>query len=160
MTRHVLAAVGLLVLPACTANFPAARPAPTAATPPAQNVIPPVEFDHPYPGKLVVERSSSQEYIRSKCGPTTFPYHLGCAFLRIDGRLILMADDATITRAGWTTSIVLRHEEAHWSPAPRLSGAGLTAAFKGKAPPKRGKTPRGLRTPLPSIFPVFYISQF
>jgi hypothetical protein len=31
------------------------------------------------------------------------------------------------------------------------------AAFKRKAPPKRGKTPRE-NTPMPSIFPVFCIS--
>ena len=113
MMKHILAVFGLLALPACTANFPSARPAPGVATPPAQNVIPPVEFDHPYTGKLTIERSSSQEYIRSKCGPTTFPYHLGCAWAMVGRCHILMADDATIREHNWTPEIVLRHERGH-----------------------------------------------
>jgi hypothetical protein len=72
-----------------------------------------VEYDKLFSGKLVIERSTDQAYIRSKCGPTTFPYHLGCAFLRGDLCFILMADDDTIKEHGWGTWTVFRHENAH-----------------------------------------------
>ena len=117
MMKHILAVFGLLALPACTANFPAARPtAPGMAapiTPPAQNVIPPVEFDHPYTGKLTIERSSSQAEIKARCAPTSFSYHLGCAWAMAGRCHILMADDATIREHNWTQEIVLRHERGH-----------------------------------------------
>ena len=103
-----------------TRSAPTPIPPPLAApiTPPepavpSLRVLPPAEYDHPYRGKLTIERSTSQEYIRSKCGPTIFPYHLGCAFLQPTGCFILMADDATIRKHGWTTEIVRRHEESH-----------------------------------------------
>jgi hypothetical protein len=90
-----------------------------AATPAmAQNVIPPVEYDHPYKGKLTVTRSGSQSDIRMSCGPTPFPYHLGCAKLAPEGCYILMAEDDFIRKNGWTPEIVLRHETGHCNGWP------------------------------------------
>jgi hypothetical protein len=77
----------------------------------AQNVIPPVEYDHPYKGKLTIERSTSQSEIRLNCPYSAFRYHLGCAKPTAEGGCyILMADDDTIRKAGWLPEIVLRHE--------------------------------------------------
>ena len=53
----------------------------------AQNVIPPLEYDHPYKGKLTITRSTSQVEIRLNCPPTAFPYHLGCAKPTAEGVL-------------------------------------------------------------------------
>jgi len=80
----------------------------------AQNVIPPVKFDFLYRGRLVIDRSSSQDEIKRRCPPTTFPYHLGCGGPQPGGWChILMADDETIRKYGWTPEIVLRHEMGH-----------------------------------------------
>ena len=74
----------------------------------------PVEFDFLYMGRLVIDRSSSQDEIKRRCPPTTFPYHLGCGGPQPGGWChILMADDETIRKYGWTPEIVLRHEMGH-----------------------------------------------
>jgi hypothetical protein len=105
MTKHILAAIGILAT-----TYPAQ----------AQNVIPPEEFDHPFGGTTRVWRSSDQAEIKAKCPPSAFPYHLGCGGKSATGQChILMADDETIRKHGWTPEIVLRHEIGHcngWPP--------------------------------------------
>jgi hypothetical protein len=104
MTKHILAAIGLLAI-----TYPAQ----------AQNVIPPAEYDHPYKGEVKIWRSASQDEIKSKCPPSAFPYHLGCGGPRSSGEChILMADDETIRKHGWTPEIVLRHEIGHCNGWP------------------------------------------
>jgi hypothetical protein len=104
MMKNIVAAIGLLAL-----TYPAR----------AQNVIPPVEYDHPYTGKLTIFRSSSQAEIKAKCPPSSFPYHLGCGGPKAGGEChILMADDETIRKHGWTPEIVLRHEIGHCNGWP------------------------------------------
>jgi hypothetical protein len=99
MRKHILTAIGLLAI-----TYPAQ----------AQNVIPPEEYDHPFPGVVKLTRSSSQEEIKSKCPASIFPYHLGCGGKRADGSCaILMADDDTIKKHGWSVDIVFRHEQGH-----------------------------------------------
>ena len=94
MRKHILTAIGLLAI-----TYPAQ----------AQNVIPPEEYDHPFPGVVKLTRSSSQEEIKSKCPASIFPYHLGCGGKRADGSCaILMADDDTIKKHGWSVDIVFR----------------------------------------------------
>jgi hypothetical protein len=112
--KHILAVIGLL---GCT--YPAQ----------AQNVIPPLEYDHPYNGKVIVERSTSQAEIRSRCDPSTFPYHLGCSRLRPDGCYILLADDEFIRKHGWTSDIVLRHEIGHCNGWPGDHRGGGSPRF-------------------------------
>ena len=116
MRKHILTAIGLLAI-----TYPAQ----------AQNVIPPEEFDHPYKGELKIFRSSSQDEIKSKCPASIFPYHLGCGGRRASGEChILMADDDTIKKYGWTPEIVLRHEIGHcngWSVDHK--GARPSATF-------------------------------
>jgi hypothetical protein len=99
MTKHILAAICLLAI-----TYPAQ----------AQRVIPPEEYDHPFDGVVKLSRESSQEVIKSKCPASIFPYHLGCGGRRAAGSCaILMADDETIRKYGWTPEIVLRHEIGH-----------------------------------------------
>jgi hypothetical protein len=120
-----------LALPGCAAHgLPAAipqaqtsthaiiRPLPPPEEPavirPSLRVLPPEEFDRPFEGRLVIERSASQAEIKARCAPSVFPLHLGCARRTAEGGcFILMADDETIAKLGYTVEIVLRHEEAH-----------------------------------------------
>jgi hypothetical protein len=105
MTKHVLAAIGILAT-----TYPAQ----------AQRVIPPEEYDHPYDGPVKIWRSADQDYIKSKCPASIFPYHLGCGGRKsATGEChILMADDDTIRKHGWTPEIVLRHEIGHCNGWP------------------------------------------
>jgi hypothetical protein len=120
MTKHILAAIGLLAI-----TYPAQ----------AQNVIPPVEYDHPFAGEVKIWRSSDQDYIKSKCPPSLFPYHLGCGGRRSNGEChILMADDATIRKHNWTTEIVLRHEISHCNGWPAHHPGARPSTIAPKSP--------------------------
>jgi hypothetical protein len=77
-------------------------------------VLPPPEYDHPYTGKLTIERTSSQSELRQTCPYSPFPFLLGCARRTAEGGCyILMADDEFIAKFGYTTEQVFRHERAH-----------------------------------------------
>ena len=104
MMKHILAAIGLLEL-----TYPAQ----------AQNVLPPLEYDHPYKGKLTVERSTSQVEIRLNCPYSPFRYLLGCAKSPAEGECyILMWDDESLKKLRMPPEVVLRHETAHCNGWP------------------------------------------
>ena len=52
-----------------------------ASTKPCQRfcILPPVEFDHPYTGKLTVKTVLQREDLREFCGEAFHPWTLGCA---------------------------------------------------------------------------------
>jgi len=84
----------------------------------AEKQYPPVEFDHPYPGKVVLIEGASQEALHVLCPlPGAI---LGCAVPKRDGvSTIAIADEKTIRTWGWTRGLILRHEIAHlngWPP--------------------------------------------
>jgi hypothetical protein len=81
-------------------------------------VLPPLEFDHPFKGKLVIKSTSSPTEIKMSCDASTFSYQLGCALRRNDGCYILMRDETYIRQTGWTTEIVFRHEIGHCNGWP------------------------------------------
>ena len=117
-----LVCISLLGLAGC-AHYPVAqhlaiRDIARQESLPRARVLPPEEYDRPFKGWLTVERSNSQSAIRSRCQPTTFPYHLGCARSAHDICHILIADDETIKKSGWTYEIVLRHEIGHCNGWP------------------------------------------
>jgi hypothetical protein len=120
--KQILAVIGILAT-----TYPAQ----------AQNVLPPLEFDHPYEGATKVWRSASQDEIKAKCPPSVFPYHLGCGGKSASGAChILMADDETIRKYGWTPEIVLRHEIGHCNgwPVHHPGARSATSAPKSPAP--------------------------
>jgi hypothetical protein len=84
------------------------------AAKPHVGVLPPVEFDRPYTGKLKMIRGDA--FLMSKlCPKTPFPITLGCAYSSPDKSecVVIMAEDGIIYDAGWTRELVWRHERAH-----------------------------------------------
>src|SRR3981189_2321635 len=72
---------------------PPAVPIPPAIPPelapppkPKPTILPPVEFDHPYTGKLTVETVATREELREICGSVFTQFTLACAFRRDDKR--------------------------------------------------------------------------
>jgi len=87
----------------------------TALTPKTPAALPPLEYDHPYEGRLTVTRGD-KALMGQLCPKTA----LGCARRYSDSCSIVIATDEIIKAVGWTTEIVLRHEIGHcngWPPS-------------------------------------------
>lgn len=80
---------------------------------PSRNVriLPPVEYDKPYTGKLTIERAATPEDVRRMCNLDKTA--LACA-IRSEGscRIVIVPDDL-IKISGYTTEVVMRHEVSH-----------------------------------------------
>ena len=85
-----------------------------------QRILPPVQYDRPYNGQLLVMKLASNKDAELICPPTTFPVK-ACAVhpmtKRKDGSwtscVIYMPVDAVILEAGYTPDAVYRHELGH-----------------------------------------------
>jgi hypothetical protein len=107
-----LLVIGLLALAGC---------APAAAQT-LNGVLPPVEYDHSFAGELTVVTAKDQAEVRTLCPNSKFPPigALGCAHIHPDGKQcrVILAPDADIVAAGYSTEVVKRHEIGHcngWS---------------------------------------------
>jgi hypothetical protein len=86
------------------------------ANPNLRGLLPPVEYAHPYHGKLLLLRGQSQQALRRICdnqpeGVTI----LGCA-RKPDASgvpFVVLADDATVKANGWTPNLNSLHEAGH-----------------------------------------------
>ena len=78
-------------------------------------VLPPVEYDKPYEGRLVVTRAESQDGVRELCSRAVFRGNaLGCARRLEEGVCeIVLGSDKTIKAVGVIPAIVFRHEQGH-----------------------------------------------
>jgi len=90
--------------------------------------LPPLEYDHPYAGRLDVIVAENAEQIRIGC-PTTGGGSLGlaCALRYEDHCTIVRRPEADIVRAGYTLNEV--HAGARWEevkPTPRARPASRT----------------------------------
>jgi len=74
--------------------------------------LPPLEYDHPYKGKLNVVTVGAA-VMRRACPRTSLPITLACSFAEKDECLIIMLEDHLIVKSGWTPEIVYRHERGH-----------------------------------------------
>ena len=101
-------------IPIPPATAPTTRAMPPSVPAPVP-LVPPAEFDHPYQGRLIIQRFSDQKELRGQCSYSPFPFLLGCAHLASDGRScrIVMMDDEFVAKLGYTTEQVFRHENAH-----------------------------------------------
>jgi hypothetical protein len=86
--------------------------------------LPPLEYDHAHQGPVVVFQATDQADMKIKCNrPDILAYVpvFGCSWAANAQHpcLIVVADDATITRWGWTRNIVLRHEIGHCNGWPQ-----------------------------------------
>jgi hypothetical protein len=79
--------------------------------------LPPAEYDHPYNGKLTVERTTAEKIKDGICG---FPGSntVGCTFAYQFSCSVFIADDAALAARGVTFDTVLRHEIGHCNGWP------------------------------------------
>src|SRR5262249_40091456 len=95
--------------------------------------LPPIEYDHPYKGRLDVIVAENAEQIRIGC-PKTAGGSLGLACsLRYEDRCtIVRRPEADIRRARYTLEIVMRHEIGDCNGWPE-SHAGAREVWEAKA---------------------------
>lgn len=74
-------------------------------------ILPPLEYDKPYTGKLIIERAETPEDIKRICNLDKTA--LACA-IRAEGSCrIVIVPRALIEAAGYTEDVVMRHENSH-----------------------------------------------
>jgi hypothetical protein len=78
------------------------------------NVLPPIEYDQPYTGQLVILRGDKAR-MAGLCPKTPFPITLGCVVKVQEGRgcIIVVANDDILKNTPWNYEMVLRHENGH-----------------------------------------------
>jgi hypothetical protein len=75
-------------------------------------ILPPIEYDKPYTGKLTITRGT-KFIMDNACPKTTLPITLGCS-RQIEGECwIVIANDDILKASGWSYDVVYRHERAH-----------------------------------------------
>jgi hypothetical protein len=79
-----------------------------------QKILPPVEYDHPYPGKLTIYRVKTQDEVRFFCMPFRSGPAYACNLRWEDiACTIYIAADEVLAEVGLTYEITLRHEIGH-----------------------------------------------
>jgi hypothetical protein len=84
-----------------------------------RGLLPPVEYAHPYHGRVLLLRGRSQEAMRRICGKQPPGVLLGCA-RKPDANgvpFVVLADDATVGANGWTQNLNALHEAGHLNGA-------------------------------------------
>jgi hypothetical protein len=85
---------------------------PTAVIKWSVPILPPVEYDRPYDGELILNRLDTEQDVADFCklkGP-----RLGCAYrIGYTRCVVTIASDASIRARGFTRDVVMRHELAH-----------------------------------------------
>jgi hypothetical protein len=78
-------------------------------------ILPPVEYDHPYNGKLTVAIVNKEQMARLCPKASLYPIGLACAYPYETMSMcqIVMITDDIIVAVGFTPKIVLRHELGH-----------------------------------------------
>lgn len=118
MKKSVLIWLAFVAAAVCVGSRAHAQDIPQIAT------LPPAEYDHKYPGRLLVLHAKTEAIVRAWCVNTIFktPYALGCQFKPADKKdydcVIVLADPQVIAKYGWNQSIVERHERAHCNGWP------------------------------------------
>jgi hypothetical protein len=94
---------------------PAPPPLPPNVSPKLAGILPPVEYDHPYNGKLTVAIVNKEQMARLCPKASLYPIRLACAYPYETMSMcqIVMITDDIIAAAGLTPKIVLRHELGH-----------------------------------------------
>src|SRR5262249_5479541 len=85
------------------------------ANPNLRGLLPPIEYAHPYHGRVLLLRGQTQEALRRICGKQPEGVLLGCARRPSAGEapFVALADEATVRANGWTMNLNERHEAAH-----------------------------------------------
>jgi hypothetical protein len=119
------------------------------ANPNVRGLLPPVEFAHPYRGRVRLLRGQSQEALRRICGKQPEGVLLGCAQRpNADGvPFVVLADDATVRANGWTQNLNALHEAGHLNGAWTHDGWRDLAQIGAPA----AASPRPVETPAKPI---------
>lgn len=84
----------------------------TVAPPPkGHHILPPLEYDYPYQGKLTIERVQTIEELQRACNVTKWA--LGCSRRYATSCWIALVADNVIREWGWTPELMMRHEMGH-----------------------------------------------
>jgi hypothetical protein len=112
------------------------------AVPSDNRFLPPIEYDQPYQGHMVVIRGDKAQMV-GLCPKTPMPITLGCAIHVGEGRgcIVVIANDEILKRTPWSYDMVWRHENGHcqnWGGdhrGARPATAENMANFPAKAEP-------------------------
>jgi hypothetical protein len=87
---------------------------PVVVVPKSDLILPPVEYDHPYKGKLTVETVATRAQLQGVCAAAQ-AWSLACAFPSADfsSCRIVIVDDKIIREMGWWREAIMRHEIGH-----------------------------------------------
>ena len=109
MTKSIVALLALTV----TAN---AQSVPWNST----AILPPIQYDAPYPGKIYIHRPESEEAVRKICYLSVFKTRaMGCSYITWPGEcVIVIGSDELIKTVGLTYEVALRHEVGHCNGWP------------------------------------------
>jgi hypothetical protein len=124
------------------------------ANPNLRGLLPPVEFAHPYQGRVLLLRGQSQAALRRICGKQPEGVLLGCA-RKPDASgvpFVVLADDATVRANGWTMNLNELHEAGHLNGAWTHDGWRDLAQMGSARPegigaPAAAASPRPVETP-------------
>jgi hypothetical protein len=96
-------------------------------------IVPPLEYDRAYKGKLIISRIDSTTEVGLLCGQAA-PM-LSCSQRRDNECEIIMATDNVIRIFGYLVDVVLRHEIAHCNGWPQDHPGGIP--YSSQAPSAR-----------------------
>ena len=105
-------------------------------------ILPPVEYDHEY-GDLTIQLVNTLEELYAICGTKT-PFMLACSYINQKSCLVIMVNDSIMRRNGWTTGLLLRHEQGHCNgwPGDHTGQRPLTKDTHWVPAAERAKVPR------------------
>jgi hypothetical protein len=85
----------------------------------ARMIAPPLEYDRPYEGHLVVMRGDAN-VMKALCPKSAFPVTLGCArrYEKKNYCIVYIADDDILKKASFPYEAVHRHEVGHCNGWP------------------------------------------
>jgi hypothetical protein len=89
-----------------------------AVAPPGKGVhiLPPLEYDYPYEGKLTIQRVNTVAELQDACNVTK--WLLGCSRPGATSCHIVLVADDVIRKWGWTPELMMRHEMGHCNGWP------------------------------------------
>src|SRR5262245_40874092 len=101
-------------------------------------LLPPLEYDHPYKGELIIIDNVKRETLQENCGPIyrnapSTGFLPGCAHVYSNKCVVLIAEQRTITslaliHPSWSYDHILRHEIGHCNGWPS-NHAGFRSLF-------------------------------
>ena len=90
---------------------------PPQSIPRSPYILPPLQYDHPYDGKLTIEEVGTVAQLLQVC-KLNQSWALGCAFVSAGSCRIVLVKEDVMKEYGWWRSVMLRHEIGHCNGWP------------------------------------------